>query len=203
MKEAVMTDRRFRDNEYVRRGEALGGTAWGWILGIGTAALIGFLVIANYSVGDNTASTANNSAPNATSNSPPRIPPSTTGSGAQPEQPAQTRPGGWNQDIILWAIPFIEWWPFFFYFLTDPWCSPMTRYKGQHRTARVEVEFPHHVDIIVPPGGSRGSMRCTPLTPSTASSHSLVAASTIPMAQSFAGVLPMQKRPKLSLQILG
>jgi hypothetical protein len=94
MKEAVMTDRRFRDNEYVRRGEALGGTAWGWILGIGTAALIGFLVIANYSVGDNTASTANNSAPNATSNSPPRIPPSTTGSGAQPEQPAQTRPGG-------------------------------------------------------------------------------------------------------------
>jgi hypothetical protein len=89
MKEAA------RDNEYVRRGEALGGAAWGWILGIGTAALIGFLVIANYSVGDNnTASTANNSAPNATSNSPPRIPPSTTGSGAQPEQPAQTRPGG-------------------------------------------------------------------------------------------------------------
>jgi hypothetical protein len=50
----------------------------------------------------------------------------------------------------------------------------MTRYKDQHRTARIEVEFPHHVDIIVPPGGSRGSMRCTPLTPSTASSHSPV-----------------------------
>jgi hypothetical protein len=29
----------------------------------------------------------------------------------------------------------------------------MTRYKGQHRAARIEVEFPHHVDIIVPPGG--------------------------------------------------
>jgi len=29
----------------------------------------------------------------------------------------------------------------------------MTRYKGQHRAARIEVEFPHHFDIIVPPGG--------------------------------------------------
>lgn len=29
----------------------------------------------------------------------------------------------------------------------------MTRYKGQHRAARIEVEFPHHVDIVIPPGG--------------------------------------------------
>ena len=29
----------------------------------------------------------------------------------------------------------------------------MTLYKGQHRAARIEVEFPHHFDIIVPPGG--------------------------------------------------
>jgi len=29
----------------------------------------------------------------------------------------------------------------------------MTRYKGQLRASRTEQEFPHHVDIIVPPGG--------------------------------------------------
>jgi hypothetical protein len=29
----------------------------------------------------------------------------------------------------------------------------MTRYKGQLRASRTEREFPHHVDIIVPPGG--------------------------------------------------
>ncbi|HET7803281.1 MAG TPA: hypothetical protein VFL53_03490 [Pseudolabrys sp.] len=29
----------------------------------------------------------------------------------------------------------------------------MSRYKGQLRASRIEVEFPHHVDIIVPPGG--------------------------------------------------
>lgn len=29
----------------------------------------------------------------------------------------------------------------------------MTRYKGQLRASRIEVEFPHHVDIVVPPGG--------------------------------------------------
>jgi hypothetical protein len=29
----------------------------------------------------------------------------------------------------------------------------MTRYKGQLKVSRTEQEFPHHVDIIVPPGG--------------------------------------------------
>jgi hypothetical protein len=29
----------------------------------------------------------------------------------------------------------------------------MSRYKGQLRASRIESEFPHHVDIIVPPGG--------------------------------------------------
>lgn len=85
-----------RNYEYVRRGEALGGAAWGW-LGIGAAVLIGLLVIVNYSNPTDTASTSNaasNNAPNATSNSPPRIPPSTPGSGAQPEQPTQFNPGG-------------------------------------------------------------------------------------------------------------
>jgi hypothetical protein len=30
---------------------------------------------------------------------------------------------------------------------------PMSRYKGQLRASRTEREFPHHVEIIVPPGG--------------------------------------------------
>jgi hypothetical protein len=29
----------------------------------------------------------------------------------------------------------------------------MTGYKGQLKASRTEQEFPHHVDIIVPPGG--------------------------------------------------
>jgi len=29
----------------------------------------------------------------------------------------------------------------------------MTRYKGQLKASRTEQEYPHHVDIIVPPGG--------------------------------------------------
>lgn len=29
----------------------------------------------------------------------------------------------------------------------------MTRYKGQPKASRTEQEFPHRVDIIVPPGG--------------------------------------------------
>lgn len=29
----------------------------------------------------------------------------------------------------------------------------MTRYKGQLKATRTQTEFPHHVDIIVPPGG--------------------------------------------------
>jgi hypothetical protein len=29
----------------------------------------------------------------------------------------------------------------------------MTRYKGQLKASRTEKEYPHHVDIIVPPGG--------------------------------------------------
>jgi hypothetical protein len=29
----------------------------------------------------------------------------------------------------------------------------MSRYKGQLRASRIEQEYPHHVDIVVPPGG--------------------------------------------------
>ena len=29
----------------------------------------------------------------------------------------------------------------------------MSRYKGQLRASRIEQEFPHHVDTVVPPGG--------------------------------------------------
>ena len=29
----------------------------------------------------------------------------------------------------------------------------MSRYKGQQKAKHSEREFPHHVDIIVPPGG--------------------------------------------------
>jgi hypothetical protein len=29
----------------------------------------------------------------------------------------------------------------------------MRRYKGQLRASRIEQEYPHHVDMIVPPGG--------------------------------------------------
>jgi len=29
----------------------------------------------------------------------------------------------------------------------------MSRYKGQLRASRIEQEFPHHVDIVVPLGG--------------------------------------------------
>ena|ERR1041385_4135641 len=93
MKEAVMTDPRFRDNEYVRSAEALSGTAWVWILSVGAAVFIGLLIIVSYSDTMNTASNTSTS-PAATSNAPPRIPPSTTGSGAQPEQPSQYKPGG-------------------------------------------------------------------------------------------------------------
>jgi hypothetical protein len=88
-----MTEPRFKDNKYVRAGEAISGAAWAWILGIGAAVVIGLLVIANYADTMNTASNSSTS-PTATTNAPPRMPPSTTGSGAQPEQPAQSKPGG-------------------------------------------------------------------------------------------------------------
>ena len=29
----------------------------------------------------------------------------------------------------------------------------MTHYKGQLKASRIELEFPHHVDIVVPPSG--------------------------------------------------
>ena len=76
-------------NEYLRRGEALSL----WILGMGTAVVIALLVIVSLSNPTDT-NTASNNAPNATSNSPPRIGPSTTGSGALPEQPSQYKLGG-------------------------------------------------------------------------------------------------------------
>src|SRR5262249_59976614 len=31
--------------------------------------------------------------------------------------------------------------------------ATLTRYKGQLKASRTEREFPHHVDIVVPPGG--------------------------------------------------
>ena len=63
----------WRNYEYLRRGEALGSAAWGWIIGV-TVALVGFLLIASYSnTANNNTNTASNNAPNATSNSPPRI----------------------------------------------------------------------------------------------------------------------------------
>jgi len=68
----------------------------------------------------------------------------------------------------------------------------MSRYKGQLRASRTEQEFPHHVDIIVPPvAWAPGSTRCTSFTLSTASSHSAAKANRIPMAQLFAGALQM------------
>ena len=66
---------------------------FGRVLAAGAAVLFVFLIFANYSGTTNT-NTANNNAPNATSNSPPRIPPSTTGFGAQPEQPTPDIHGG-------------------------------------------------------------------------------------------------------------
>ena len=84
-----MTD--LLDHDYVR--EPL-GNIWGWIRATGAAALFGFLLLANYSGTPNTESTASNNAPNAASNSPPRIGPSTPGSGAQPEKPTPLIHGG-------------------------------------------------------------------------------------------------------------
>ena len=94
MEEAVMTPRKNydpRDYDYVRRVEAIGGEIWAWVLATGAAVLFGFLLLANYS---GTSNTASNNAPNATSNSLPRIGPSTPGSGAQPEKPTPLIHGG-------------------------------------------------------------------------------------------------------------
>ena len=64
---------------------------WGWVLATGAVALFVFLMLANYS---GTTNTETNTSPTVTSNAPPRIPPSTTGSGAQPEQPTPYIHGG-------------------------------------------------------------------------------------------------------------
>ena len=79
-----------RDYDYVRRSEAIGGDIWGWVA-TGAAVLFVFLILANYS---GTTNTENNTSPTATNNSPPRIPASTTGSGARPEQPTPYIHGG-------------------------------------------------------------------------------------------------------------
>ena len=60
---------------------------------MGTAVVIASLVIVSFSNPTDT-NTAGNNAPNATSNSPPRIGPSTPGSGAQPEKPTPLIHGG-------------------------------------------------------------------------------------------------------------
>ena len=60
---------------------------------MGTAVVIASLVIVSFSNPTDT-NTASNNAPNATSNSPPRIGPSTPGSGAQTEKPTPLIHGG-------------------------------------------------------------------------------------------------------------
>ena len=45
-----------RDYDYVRRGEAIGGDIWGWVLATGAAVLFVFLILANYSGTTNTES---------------------------------------------------------------------------------------------------------------------------------------------------
>jgi len=69
----------------------------------------------------------------------------------------------------------------------------MTRYKGPLKASRIEQEYPHHVDIVVPPGVSgRDSTRCTPFTTSTASTPSEGTASTALRAISFGGASRIQ-----------
>ena len=76
-----------------------------------------------------------------------------------------------------------------------PQHSPMTRYKGQLRASRTQ-EFPHHVDIVVPPGGLGTRLDAMyDFTLNTVSSRNVVKASTTPMGPLFSGVLPMQRRP--------
>ena len=85
-----MTPRNYNPyDDYVRRGDR--SDVLVWVLATGAAVLFGFLLLANYS---GTSNTAGNNAPNATSNSPPRIGPSTPGSGAQPEKPTPLIHGG-------------------------------------------------------------------------------------------------------------
>jgi hypothetical protein len=64
---------------------------WGWVLATGAVVLFVFLMLANYS---GTTNTETNTSPTVTSNAAPRIPASTTGSGARPEQPTPVIHGG-------------------------------------------------------------------------------------------------------------
>jgi hypothetical protein len=69
----------------------------------------------------------------------------------------------------------------------------MSRYKGQLRSKRTELEFPHHVDIVIPPGGLGTRLDAMyDFTLSKESSRSAGTASTVPMARSFASVSLMR-----------
>jgi len=66
----------------------------------------------------------------------------------------------------------------------------MSRYKGRQNTKAVERDFPHFVDIVVPPGGlgKRLNTRCTNFMLATAFHRSAVKADMMPMAKSSGGV---------------
>ena len=73
----------------------------------------------------------------------------------------------------------------------------MTRYKGQLKATRTQTEFPHHVDIIVPPGGLGTRLDAMydfhvqyGIKPQRGK------ASTVPTARSFDGVLLMRVWPQ-------
>jgi hypothetical protein len=72
----------------------------------------------------------------------------------------------------------------------------MTRYKGQLRASPIQQQVPHHVDIVIPPGGL-GTQLDAMYESGMASSHSAGTASMTPMARSFGGALPTQIRPRL------
>ena len=70
----------------------------------------------------------------------------------------------------------------------------MTRYKGRQSAKAVEQDFPHFVDMVVPPGGLGSKLdACTNFTHGTASSHSAVTVSMMLMAVLFVGALLMRR----------
>lgn len=70
----------------------------------------------------------------------------------------------------------------------------MARYKDRSSSKAVERDFPHIVEIIVPPGGSASSStRCTSGIVSAASRGIAVAVGARKFATSSAGALLMRK----------
>jgi hypothetical protein len=75
----------------------------------------------------------------------------------------------------------------------------MTRYKGRQSAKAVEQDFPHFVDMAVPPGGlGKRLPPCTNSTLATASSHSVVMVGMMRTAPLFGGTSLTRK----SLRIL-